>query len=357
VKIRIRAMGKRALLPAAVLVVLTACGEAEVDGPRTAAVRPVKLLTVGAAAADESRRYPALIDAAQSFELSFQVGGMIEEVLVIESQEIDEGATIARLGSRNFANDLASARAQFDNAEEEYQRAVRLAAEDAIATSVLEQRETQRDVALSQLDSAEKALADTELVAPFSGVVANLSASRLENVQPGQPVATLISADVLEAIIDLPAAVLAQTPTRTNSSAHVLLAVAPNVRIPADFTEANLVADATSQTYSITFSFSPPEDLIILPGMSATVELSSTLDGISDSRVSVPIAAVGSDGEGQYVWVVDEESMTVSRRDVTIEPGIGENVVVIEGLVNGETIVGAGATLVSEGLQVRAWTE
>ena len=63
------------------------------------------------------------------------------------------------------------------------------------------------------------------------------------------------------------------------------------------------------------------------------------------------------EGAVKYVWVVDEDTMTVSRREVTIADGIGEYAIVTDGLSAGETIITAGAAFIAEGMQVRPWTE
>ena len=163
----------------------------------------------------------------------------------------------------------------------------------------------------------------------------------------------------LKATINLPARVIAQVRTRTNKGAYVFLDAAPKNRIEATFREASLVADATSQTYAVTFTFQPPDHLIILPGMNATVELVSSPKEASaqNSRVSVPLAAVMSDGNAQFIWVVNNQTMTVSKRKVTIEEGVGKSVIVTDGLKPGETIAGAGATYLAEGMKVRPWTK
>ena len=64
-----------------------------------------------------------------------------------------------------------------------------------------------------------------------------------------------------------------------------------------------------------------------------------------------------SDGEARFVWIVDQDSMTVSKREVTVSDGIGETAIVTEGLEMGETIATAGASYLAEGMQVRPWTE
>ncbi len=340
----------------AVPMALIACGGDNPEEITAAPVRPVKLIEIGAASNERSNRYPAVIDATDLSELSFQVGGQITELPVNEAQEIGAGDLLARLDQRNFQNNLASAMATFENAEEEFQRATRLAEQDAIAQSVLEQRRSQRDVARAQLDSAEKALSDSELRAPFSGVVAAVPVRRLQTVSAGTLIATVIGRGSLDAIINLPASIVAQANTRQTPGAAILLEAVPGRQIVATFKEANLVADATSQTYAVTFSFAPPEDMLVLPGMNATVVLTSFGDG-GRAAAAVPLAAVQSDGNGQYVWLVDGATMTVSRRAVAIEEGIGETVVVTAGLSIGDQIVGAGGAYLAEGLKVRPWTE
>lgn len=354
-------VGTFILIPSLVvaLAAVTSCSTDDAEQTREPPARPVKLLTLSAASDLQTSRYPAVVSAGRFGELSFQVGGLIEEVAVVEAQEVNEGDLIARLDQRDFQSNVASARSQFRNAEDEYQRAVRLVQEDAMARSVLEQRQAQRDVARAQLDTAEKALEDSVLRAPFSGVVAQVPIRERETVAAGQPIAALIDVGSLEVTVDLPARVITESQEVEDRGSVVILEAAPDTRIVATFKEANLLADTASQTYGVTFSFEPPEDRVVLPGMNAIVELSSARrsDASAGSRKSVPVSAIASDGTSTYVWVVDQESMTVSRRDVTVADGIGEYAIVTEGLAPGDTIATAGASFLAEGMQVRPWAE
>jgi len=344
---------------AAVLAVSlsSACSDPSPDILIDSNSRPVKVIKLAGANGDRSGRYPAVIDAGERAELSFLVGGVVLEVPVSESTDVEAGDLIARLDPRDFESNVASAQASFANAEEEYQRAVRLAEQDAIAKNVLEQREAQRDVAQAQLDSAQKALEDSVLRAPFAGVVASLPVRAQQTVSPGTQVATVIDVKSLEATVNVPARIIAGVPTQGDYGAFVLLEAAPGREIPAVFLDADLVADATSQTYSVTFTFDSPEDVLVLPGMNATLVVSSAGDQPAVESVSVPLAAVQSDGQGQYVWVVDPDAMTVSRRGIEVAPGIGESVVATTGLSLGEQIVGAGGAYLSEGMEITPWTD
>ena len=137
-------------------VVLTACGEDVAEVAVDDSARPVKLIQLAGTSSESTSRYPAVIGAGEEADLSFPVGGMIQEVPVSDADQVSEGDLIARLDTRDFESNVTSARASYENAEEEYQRAVRLAEQDAIAQNVLEQRKTQRDVVKAQLDSAQK---------------------------------------------------------------------------------------------------------------------------------------------------------------------------------------------------------
>ncbi|MGI9265312.1 MAG: efflux RND transporter periplasmic adaptor subunit [Gammaproteobacteria bacterium] len=339
-----------------VLITAVSCDSADIEEEQEPTVRPVKMLTLSPASDVDTSRYPVTVSAGQFSELSFQVGGLIEAIAVDDAQEVSAGDMIARLDQRDFQSQLATARAQFQNAEEEYQRGVRLAEGDAIATSVLEQRQAQRDVARAQLDAAEKALEDTTLRAPFTGVIAEMRVRERETIAAGQEVAALINLDTLEVVVNLPARVIAESQEVEDRGAFVILEAAPDNRIEATFKEASLLADTASQTYAVTFTFEPPGSPVILPGMNATIELSSARQ-YQNTRKSVPLTAIVSDGDSTYVWLVDRELMTVSRREVTIADGIGETAVVTEGLAPGDTIATAGASFLADGMQVRPWSE
>ena len=338
------------------LVGAVACSN-ETEAPREPGVRPAKLVTVEAASNRRSANYPAVIRAARSSELTFQVGGQIEELAVIESQEVEQGAVIARLDQRDFVNSLAQSRSQFENTEAEYQRARRLVAQDAISRSVLEGRKSQRDIARAALDTAEKALSDTVLKAPFSGGVARVYVEQFQNVQPQEAVVSLQSSGV-EAIIHIPASVVAFVPQFKPISTKVILDAAPGVPIPAEFKEASGQADPNTQTYEVSFTFTPPEDLLILPGMTATLQSFLELNNgssLATNGVSAPLAAIVAEGDEKFVWIVDPDEMTVSKRIITVGDSVGENIAIVSGLKSGETIVAAGGSYLHEGMKVRSW--
>lgn len=341
---------------------LLACGSepSEPEDKTVTLARPAKLIEIGQIRSDEFLNYPAVIKSQRLSTLSFEVSGVVRELLVVEAQQVKQGEVLAKLDQRDLRAQLKSARAQFKNADEEYQRAVRLIKEDAISRSELEQRKSQRDVNKAQLETAEKALQDSVLVTPYAGNIARVSIQEQQAIQAGEPAIVILGAGGLEASINLPSSIVAKARNQKTSEirAYLTLSVDPDRRIPVTFKEATLDADVASQTYEITFTFVAPDDLNVLPGMNATIWFKdpTTVDS-KIPQATVPLTAIVTDGEQKYVWVVNRESMVVTRRNITVEDGIGSNLKVSSGLELGETIVAAGVSSLSEGMKVRPWSK
>lgn len=339
---------------------LTACdSEAPVAEKTEVLVRPAKLLQVGLANRDNFLNYPAVIKFQDRSALSFAVGGTVKELPVIEAQEVKKGDVLAKLDQRDLLAKLSSARAQYKNANIEYERAVNLVKADAISRSKLDERKSQRDVNKSALETAQKALQDSVLVAPFDGAIAKVSIKKRQVIQAGADAITILGEGKLEAKINLPSSLIAKSQQREKSpeSSYVVLDAAPGRRISAVYKEISLEADAATQTYEITFTFESPQDLVILPGMNGVVWLKDPDKSGSDNKISIPLTAIATDGNQKYVWVVNSSSMTVLKRNIVIEPDVGSTLVVNSGLESGETIVAAGISILFEGMKVSAWSE
>ncbi len=323
-------------------------------------IRPAKLIEVGQTSSNDFLNYPAVIKLLQHSTLSFEVGGVLKELLVVEAQKVKKGDVLAKLDQRDLQAKVKSARAQYDNANTEYQRAVRLMKEDAISRSSLEERKSKRDVNKAQLETAEKALQDSVLITPYDGNISKVYVNKRQAVQAGEKAISIIGDGKIEATINLPSSIIARVKESKSpaTDSYVVLGSAPDLRIPAAFKEASLEADTASQTHEIVFTFDAPEDLTILPGMNAMVWFRDPTIATSDTnKIRIPLTAVATDGDQKYVWVVDKNTMMVSKRNVLIEANVGTMVGIINGLKSGETIVASGISALSEGMEVSRWSK
>ncbi|MDT0594536.1 efflux RND transporter periplasmic adaptor subunit [Glaciecola petra] len=335
--------------------ILAGCSDAPVV-EETEMVRPAKLLEVTQTSNIQTLNFPAVVEALSSKDLTFQVSGRIEKLNVREGDTVEKGDVIATLEKRNFINELQVIQSQYDSAKLDFERAERLIRENAIAQNVFDQRKAAYDVAASQLDSAKKALEDTELTSPFSGVIASKMANELQVISPSQVIVTLQTQGAAEALIKIPAALVTRSKQLEPIETHIVLDAADGQTIPVTFVSSTLEADPTTQTFEARFGFVPPNNLVILPGMTGNISATFALrsqDSV-EGQIKIPLSAINTDSNGQFVWKINKETMAVTRQGVEVGTGIGEQLVVSSGLVAGDTIVAAGGSYLTEGLVVRS---
>ncbi len=342
----------------AVVVTLFGCNNEGVEQQVEPSVRPVKWVSTGIDNTVEVSKFPAVVTDNQLVELSFPFGGRIAQFEVQSAESLKKGDVIAELDQRDLLNSLDKAKAQNKNAEIEYQRAGKLLKSKAISQSAFQERVTSRDVSRSQLNAAKQALTDSVLRAPFDGVIASKMSDKGQAISGGQTAVIFIGGEKLEASIDLPADYLAALYQsefeKRKIESFITLDIAPETSIQAVYKEATLLADTATQTYAVTFEFELSKDVLVLPGMNGTIEVQVGVSSHSNN-ITLPLAAITSDGEATYVWVVDKQDMTVSKRIITVAKGVGSTLIAESGLEKDELVVSAGVAYLYEGMKVREW--
>ncbi|MDO6762135.1 efflux RND transporter periplasmic adaptor subunit [Agarivorans sp. 1_MG-2023] len=337
---------------------LFACKSESLLHPLNESVRPVKIMQISVGDNLETSTFPAVINDNRLVDLSFTSGGKVISLPVKNAQFVKKGDVIASLDQRELKNSLNQVKAQYNSAQIEYKRALQLSKNNAISQRALQERLTERDVKRSQLDSALQAVNDSVLTAPFDGVIAKKMVDVGQTVSGAQVIVKFIGGDTQEASIDMPANYLASlyksTYKQNNTSTFIVLDIAPEKKIEASYQEATLLADSATQTYNITFEFTAPSDVLVLPGMNATIQI-ETLADHTNKLPLIPLSAITSDGNGTYVWIVNSQDMTVTKRAIHIAENVGEMLAATSGIAKGELIVSAGAAYLYEEMKVREW--
>ncbi len=332
------------------------CGAEEVEeGPPT--VRPVRTMVVGGGVSGRLT-FPGTVQAADRAEMAFRVAGPLIELPVNEGDEVAEGQLLARIDPRDFQIAVAEAKAAFDQAEAEAQRYQRLYERDAVPLADLELRQAQRDVARSRYEQAQADLRDTRMRAPFSGQIGVKYVENFEDVQAKQPILSLHNVTHVEIVINVPEQIMASVRAgRASTNITAGFDALPDVRYPVTVKEYGVNADPQTLTFQVTLAMSQPEELNVLPGMTALVTAEVMAVGGEGEAIpiTIPAFAVFPDEAGDsHVWVVDEEMQTVHRRAVQVGSVTGaDNIFVLGGLEPGERIAVAGIHQLQEGQKIR----
>lgn len=152
---------------------LTACQEPAAPPAAVETSRPAAIHEIGAAEFGSGLRFPGRVRAVQRAELAFNVPGQIVAFPVAEGEAVAAGELIAQLDPVSFETRLSAARAEFDKATADHERARALwERSKAVPRAEVDQKRTAQEVARSSFAAARKDLDDTRLTAPFAGVIA-----------------------------------------------------------------------------------------------------------------------------------------------------------------------------------------
>lgn len=338
---------------------MIACGEQQAEeGP---IARPVKMITLGSGAGEGVLEYPGSVSPVQNAELAFEVPGQIIEFRFNEGQTVRQGTILARLDPRDYEAARDAEVARLNAAKADYDRYRELYASNAVSRQELEAKRRNSEVTEARVRTAQKALDDTRLRAPFSGVMARKLVQDFQNVQAKEPVLVLQDESGLEVVVNVPEndMTLARpglSPEERTARTNPVVEISsiPGRRFPARIQEFSTAADPVTRTFKATFAFDTPADVAIRPGMTAKVVLNVPAEVTGRvSSFSIPASAVASDENGDpFVWKVDESTMTVSRAPVAIGPLSGSEVEVRRGLSGGDIIAITGVHNLRDGMLV-----
>jgi len=344
----------RATFGLALAIALAACGAEPAAEPDT--VKAARIETVSAASSGKIRQFVGRVEAAQTVDIAFQVGGRLARFPVEEGAEIAEGDLIAQLELQDFQRALREAEVRLEQTAADLRRQQELVERNAAPRTALENARTAHDLAVVARDRARQNLDYATLRAPFDGFVSRKFLDNFTSVAPGAPIARLQDSGELRVAINVPEDLIA-TVSENDVFVRAVFPFLPDRSFNLEYRELVAEPDQTSQTYRVLLAL--PDDIPanILPGMTANVTaLVNSPTDFADSAgaVRVPIGALADTPEGGYaVWVYDGGDGAVSRRDVETSRLDNEGVIVTAGLSPGEQVVTAGVASLREGMRVR----
>lgn len=329
------------------LLSLVACGAPSNDGD---APQPVKCVT---ASRSEyvSRDFAALSTADDAVNLAFKISGRVVDIPVAKGVSVRRGELLARLDDRDVELQLAAARAAFNEARSRLARAQRLLEHGAISEQEVESLESAVAQASSAYSNAQDLLADTRIVAPFDGVVERTYVDAFQRVASGEtvvrivnPVSTTVSFTAPESLVTL----LGDATTHF----RVIFDAWPDTPFVAVIKSfARTSSDALGFPVSLRLIDVNTRKYNITPGMTCVVTV-TTPESDRDAVVLPLVAIYAPVGGGNYVWVVDDDSVVHCSRVVLGSLAGRDSVVVLQGVDVGDKVVVAGVYRLYDGERV-----
>jgi len=305
--------------------------------------------------------------------------------------------TQARLGVRDGEafqirdfSQVKTITAQLELAEKELRRSERLLETGDISRAVFDQKKSQRDALIGQLDearsnaavaikaidtsrsavetaragaaaarsaiatleaqvaAAQKAVNDTVIRAPISGYISDRVADLGEYISPSAPnskLATIVRTSTLRMQINIPEQSIGKVAQGQGISLQT--SAFPDRNFAGTIVRISPSVNTTARTLVVEAEVQNSEGLL-KPGQFATVRITQSKP---EAAVMIPVAAVKTVGDTNSVFVVKDGA----AREHFVQLGLLENemIQVKQGVVEGDQVVVSNLADVSDGVLVR----
>ncbi len=245
------------------------------------------LVLVAGAASAEQRSYPGTILASQTAKLSFRVAGPLVKVVKMPGDKVSKGELLMQIDRRDFADQIAVLEAQLagakarnlkagkdlERAQTLFEQQVSASADYDLAQSAFASSSAGVKSLEAQLRIARHHQQDCSLLAPFDGVVTQKQVENFEMIAAGRVVMEMQDISSLEVEIRVPENEIIRYRLQRGAAAQVRLVSQPGQVFDAELKEWQSAADPVTRTYLLRFGFKAPEDIRVLPGMTAEVLL------------------------------------------------------------------------------------
>lgn len=341
------------------LLMLTACSEPQKS---SALLRSVIATEVAVSDGKEVRVLSGVVQPAETSQLSFEVAGIVDTVNVNLGDTIAKGDVLASIEARVFElavkqrrGQLSEVQARLNEAQTDYQRKQQLIDSGAVSQAELDVSATQlkslRDqveVARAQLELAQEDVADTRLIAPYAGTIAERHIEPSQRITPAQPAFTIQGKAGIEVAVLMPENLVNKV--AAGDSVSVAVSAIDQFELNGTIFEVGSRAQSAN-AFPVTVRLNEtPENL--QPGMSAEVTFRYQ-NGNTDTGFVVPLSAVASaDNDQHFLWHLTQtdisDEFSVNAVPVTVLSMDKDTAIVQGELVADMQIVRSGVGFLKE---------
>lgn len=283
--------------------------------------------------------YTATVEAFKTNNISSSTPNRIKSILVDVGSKVAKGQKVVVLDDVN----IEQLRVRLENAEREYNRALRLLEIGGGTQQTVDQLKTELDASKRQYSNL---LENTMLVSPIAGVVT------ARNYDPGDMTGTL---PILTVEQVRPVKVIVNVSESDFTKVHKGEKVQIKADVYGDETFSGTVylihptIDPATRTFTVEITIDNADERIH-PGMFARVFLNF---GSAEHVVVPDRAVVKQSGSGnKYVYVYNPADGTVSYNRVELGRRIDNTYELLSGVNNGDMVVTTGQVRLADGVKV-----
>lgn len=323
-------------------------------------VRPVRTQVVTLAQSNFALDLAGEVQARYVSSLGFQVPGKLIKRYVDVGERVKKGQLLAKIDGRDYELQLEQANAKLNVTQANYQRAKaeldrfeQLMSQNLMSTSQHESQINLTRVAEAQVQEAQSAvniarnrMQYTQLHADSSGVVTQIYGEVGQVLAAGQRLVEVARPKFKEVSVEVPESLIQGV--NVDDQVSISIWALPKQSFKGHVREIAPTADKVTRTYLTKVTVDEESEQIEL-GMSARINFAKNT---GTAVAHIPPSSILIHEEKPHVWVVNKDESKVALKPVKISDQLANDVIVFEGLVEGDLLVTAGVHRLYEGQAV-----
>jgi membrane fusion protein (multidrug efflux system) len=311
-------------------------------------------------------KYQGTVTAINHVELRSEVAGFVTGIFFKEGEVVQKGKELYEIDRRKYiaayqqaVANLASAEANLVKAQKDVDRYNMLLKNDAVARQTVDQavaayetNKSQVAVAKAGILSAKTDLSYSEIRAPFTGRIGISQVRMGSQVSPGTTLLNTISSenpisvDVVVDESDIDRFYKLQKSSTDTTFKLQLADGVTNYNHPGKVLAVDRGVINQTGTIIVRIQFPNPDD-VLKDGMSCVLKV---LNQDSGDRIQIPYKSV-SEQMGEFFVFVKRDSIAKQIK-VKLGPRVGTDVVVMDGLNQGDQVITDGFQRLRDGGKV-----
>jgi len=292
--------------------------------------------------------------AVKGADLSLEVSGVVDSIAFNSGDDVTEGTELLKLRSADDAARLESLQATAQLNQITYERDLKQFKIQAVSQATLDADSANVKNANAQVAQQQAVLDKKTLRAPFSGHLGLRAVDLGQYLAAGTTIVTLQALDPIFVDFFVPQQAVDQV--RIGQKIKLKVDAYRDQVFDGEITALNPKVDASSRNVQVRATLNNA-DHRLLPGMYATVDIST---GSPQHYITLPQTAITYNPYGNTVYVVENRGddpagkpQLVARQTfVTTGPTRGDQIAVLKGIGEGDTIVTAGQIKLHNGSTV-----
>jgi membrane fusion protein (multidrug efflux system) len=283
-----------------------------------------------------------------------ELAGMVQKIYFAPGATVKEGTVLVQLNADAEKGQLHALQAQSELAKITYRRDKAQFAVHAVSKQTVDTDEWNLKNLMGQVEQQAATVEKKTIRAPFNGRLGISYVNPGQYLNVGDKVATLQTLDPIYIDFYMPQQALAYL--KLGQSVNVTSDTYPGQKFTGKITTIDPLVDTNTRNVEIEATL-PNPNFELIPGMYASVEVTT---GEPKRFLTLPQSAVSFNPYGDIVFIVnqagkddkDKPVYKVSQVFVTTGDARGDQIQILKGLKEGQTVVTSGQLKLKNGSRV-----